>query len=151
LLHRKRTGRGQYVDLAQVEAAITLTGTAVVDYTVNGRHSERIGNRSGEPPMCPHGVYRCAPSDDERVGDDEWVAIAAANNEHWRALAKTIDRPEWAADKKLSSLDERFAREAEIDSGIETWTRPRSSKDGMQTLQSAGVPAGRVQRSRDLY
>src|SRR5205823_8229325 len=129
LLHRTRTGRGQYVDLAQVEAAITLTGTAVLDYTVNGRRSERMGNRSGEPQMCPHGVYRCAPSDDERVGDDEWIAIAVANNEQWRGLAETIGRNEWADAEDFASLNQRFAREPEIDAAIETWTRTRSSKE----------------------
>ncbi len=151
LLHRKRTGRGQYVDLAQVEAAITLTGTAILDFVVNGRRSKGIGNRSGEPRMCPHGVYRCAADEDERVGDDEWVAIAVEDDEQWRALASAIGRDDLRDDEGLASIDGRFAREAEIDAAIEGWTRARSSKEAMQALQAAGVSAGRVQRSRELY
>ncbi|HEY7269959.1 MAG TPA: CoA transferase, partial [Dehalococcoidia bacterium] len=96
LIYRRRTGKGQHVDLSQVEAAITLTGPALLDYTVNGRASSRIGNRSGHPAMAPHGVYRSAPDTREGgVGDDEWVAIAVANDEQWRALTCSMGHPEW--------------------------------------------------------
>src|SRR5206468_442732 len=59
LLHRRRTGEGQHIDLSQTEAAITMTGISLLDYAVNGRASTRIGNASGDPMMAPHGVYRC--------------------------------------------------------------------------------------------
>jgi crotonobetainyl-CoA:carnitine CoA-transferase CaiB-like acyl-CoA transferase len=151
LLHRRKTGDGQHVDLSQVEAAIGLTGTAILDYTVNGRASARDGNRSAQPPMCPHGVYRCAAAPDDPAGDDEWVAIACETDDDWRALARAIGRDAWAADGALASVNGRMAREAEIDAAIETWTRPRSPREAMECLQTAGVPAGRVNRSRELY
>jgi crotonobetainyl-CoA:carnitine CoA-transferase CaiB-like acyl-CoA transferase len=150
LLHRRRTGRGQHVDLAQVEAAITLTGTAILDKSVNGRDSTRIGNASGEPPMAPHGVYRCAPDPDPRVGDDAWVAVAVATEAQWQALCNVIDAPDLAADPGLRSIEGRRACAAAIDSAIEAWTRQRTPWQAMDALQAAGVPAGAVQRSRDL-
>lgn len=150
LLHRRRTGRGQHVDLSQVEAAITLTGTAILDYVVNGRPSTRIGNAAGEPPMAPHGVYRCAPDPDPQVGDDSWIAIAVETADQWRALCAVIDAPDLAADPELATLAGRRRRAAEIDAAIEAWTRPRSPWQAMAALQAAGVPAGAVQRSRDL-
>ena len=98
LLHRRRTGRGQYVDLSQVEAAITLTGTAILDYTVNGRASQREGNRSSQPAMAPHGVYRCGGPEDDAAGDDHWIAIAAATEGQWHALATALGHDEWRRD-----------------------------------------------------
>lgn len=150
LLHRRRTGEGQYVDLAQVEAAVGLTGTAILDYAVNGRPSQRIGNTSGEPPMAPHGVYRCAADPDPQVGDDAWVAVAVATDDQWQALCRTVDAADLAADPCLATVAGRLADAARIDVRLEAWTRERDPWQAMDALQAAGVPAGAVQRSRDL-
>jgi benzylsuccinate CoA-transferase BbsF subunit len=150
LLHRRRTGQGQHVDLSQVEAATTLTGPAILDAVVNHRPSTRIGNTSGEPAAAPHGVYRCAPDADPQVGDDAWVAIAVETDQQWRALCGAIGAEELAADSSLASVDGRLQSAGRIDTVIEAWTRQRSPWEAMDALQAAGVPAGAVQRSRDL-
>lgn len=150
LLHRRRTGRGQHVDLSQVEAAVTLTGPAILDYAVNGRPSTRIGNTSGEPAMAPHGVYRCAPDPDPRIGDDMWVAITVETDAQWQSLCGIIGRPDLSSDPRLCTLAGRMDHAGEIDAAIESWTRQRDPWQAMDELQAAGVPAGAVQRSRDL-
>ena len=58
--YKKRTGKGQYLDCSQVEPGIGMTGTAVLDHAVNGRHYQRTGNRSPYKPAAPHGAYPCA-------------------------------------------------------------------------------------------
>jgi crotonobetainyl-CoA:carnitine CoA-transferase CaiB-like acyl-CoA transferase len=151
LFHRKRTGDGQYVDLSQVEAAIALTGAAVPDYAVNGRRSDREGNRSRWPAMAPHGVYRCRPEDGDPIGDDDWIAIAIETEEQWRALATTVGRGEWLTDARLASVEARMEHHDALDEQISAWTREHTAKDAQRQLQAAGVPAGRVQRSRELY
>lgn len=150
LLHRRRTGEGQHVDLAQVEAAITLTGPAILDYVVNGRVSRRLGNASGEPAAAPHGVYRCAPDPDPQVGDDAWVAVAVETDEQWRSLCAVIDGASLADDPALATVAGRLADVGRIDAAIEAWTRRRTPWEAMDALQTAGVPAGALQRSRDL-
>jgi crotonobetainyl-CoA:carnitine CoA-transferase CaiB-like acyl-CoA transferase len=64
LYHRNETGEGQWIDYATTEAALTLNGPALLDYTVNGRPLRRPGmphsNRSQSPPMAPHGIYPSA-------------------------------------------------------------------------------------------
>jgi crotonobetainyl-CoA:carnitine CoA-transferase CaiB-like acyl-CoA transferase len=150
LLHRRRTGAGQHIDLAQVEAAITLTGPAILDHVVNGRPSTRIGNTSGEPRMVPHGVYRCAPDPGPQVGDDAWVAIAVETDAQWRALCEAVGAADLAAEPALASLEGRLAAADRIDAAIERWTRQRTPWEAMDALQAAGVPAGALQRSRDL-
>ena len=76
LYHRNKTGEGQYVDLSCTDAALTLNGPALLDYTVNRRPMRRPGsphsNRNVFPPMAPHGIYRSK-------GNDRWVAISAQN------------------------------------------------------------------------
>ena len=79
LYYRKRTGRGQYVDLSQWEAAIALLGDAILGYLMNGHQPPRLGNR--DPVMAPHGFFRCAPARDGELPEgllpeDRWISIA---------------------------------------------------------------------------
>src|SRR4051794_35590288 len=82
LYHQRRTGEGQWVDLACVEAGVAMAGPAVLDATVNGRTLREDGavnsNRSQSPAMAPHGIY---PSRDE----DSWVAVACRHDADWGA------------------------------------------------------------------
>src|SRR5438552_15397107 len=107
LLHRRRTGDGQWVDLACTEAALTLNGPALLDWTVNARPSRREGqphsNRNTPPPMAPHGIYPCR-------SDDEWVAIACRGDVDWVALAGLIAEP-WTAEGAYAKLDGRLANQ----------------------------------------
>ena len=98
LYHRNKTGEGQYVDLSCTDAALTLNGPALLDYTVNGRPMRRPGsphsNRNVFPPMAPHGIYRSK-------GDDRWVAISARNDDDWQGICEVIGRPELASDSRI--------------------------------------------------
>jgi benzylsuccinate CoA-transferase BbsF subunit len=146
LYQREQTGCGEHVDLSQIEAAITLTGTAILDFQVSGRQSAPQGNRSRHPATAPHGVYRCA----DEYGHDRWIAIACYSDEQWDALVAALGSPAWAARDDLRCLSGRLAAQDELDRAIDGWTRPQLAQQLMQTLQRAGIPAGVVQNHRDL-
>ncbi|HEY8489404.1 MAG TPA: CoA transferase [Dehalococcoidia bacterium] len=146
LWQRRETGCGEYVDLSQIEAAITLTGPAILDYQVNGRPSAPEGNRSRHPSAAPHGIYRCADED----GRDRWVAIACYTEEQWEALAAAMGAPAWTAEERFASLLARLEHQDALDRLLEAWTRPQRAHDVMHALQRAGVPAGAVQHHGDL-
>ena len=57
LRHRDQTGRGQYIDLAQLETALHFLAPAILQYSANGQVMNRDGNRSDS--AAPHGVYPC--------------------------------------------------------------------------------------------
>ncbi len=141
LLYRRRTGRGQLIDLSQVEAAAALLGGPVLDYAVNGRVQERSGNRC--PWVCPHNAYRCK-------GEDRWCVIAAFTEQEWQTLARTIGREEWIADPRFETGAQRKRHEDVLDSLIEAWTRERLPDEVMDTLQAAGVPAAALRRPGEL-
>ncbi len=146
LYQRSRAGYGEHVDLSQIEAAVTLTGTAILDYQVNGRESAPQGNRSRHPAAAPHGIYRCADED----GRDRWIAIACYTDDQWQALVEAASRPAWATDSCLADLPGRLAGQDTIDSALNAWSRPQIAQDLMRRLQRLGVPAGVVQNHRDL-
>jgi crotonobetainyl-CoA:carnitine CoA-transferase CaiB-like acyl-CoA transferase len=145
LLHRQRTGEGQWVDMACTDAGLTLTGTAVLDWTVNARPSRREGspdsNHSEHPAMAPHAIYPAR-------GDDEWIAIACRSDADWRALAATI-AADWARDAKLATLAGRFAAQSALDAQLASWTRGFEKYALARELQAAGVPAAAVAKPEE--
>lgn len=140
--YRRRTGRGQYIELSQLEAAIHCLGPAILDYTANRREQTRDGNR--HPAAAPHGAYRC-------VGDDRWCAIAVFSDSEWRALCEAMGNPVWTRDKRFDTLASRLEHTDELDRLLEKWTAGHSPGTVMALLQAAEVDAGVVQDARDLH
>jgi crotonobetainyl-CoA:carnitine CoA-transferase CaiB-like acyl-CoA transferase len=140
LWHRRRTGRGQLVDLAQLEAVASLVGPTLLERAVDGGTSVPTGNASLEGPAAPHGVYPCA-------GDDRWLAITVFTDDEWDALARAIDEP-WT--RRFAARAARLADAAALDEHVTAWTRTRDADETMALLQRAGVPAGRVADAEDL-
>lgn len=140
--HRKRTGKGVYIDLAQYEAGLQFMAPAVLDFGANGHIMERMGNR--DQMSAPHGVYPCA-------GEDRWCAISACSDEEWRRLSEAMGDPEWAADPRYDTFEGRKAGEDDIDEHLGLWTRGFEPRELMTFLQDKGVSAGAVNRVQDLY
>jgi crotonobetainyl-CoA:carnitine CoA-transferase CaiB-like acyl-CoA transferase len=137
--HRRRTGRGQYVDQAQMESALYFLAPELLDYQVSGRLPRRNGNEA--PDAVPHDAYPCA-------GDDEWCAIAIETDAQWQALRQVLGNPQWAA-AGLDTIAGRHAQRDMIDRELAEFTAQHAPRALMEWLQAAGVPAGMVQRSSD--
>ena len=135
LHYRRRTGKGQHIELAMRDGALQLIGEPIMDFALNGRVQSRIGNR--HPSKAPHGVYPC-------VGEDKWVAIAVASDEEWGVLCDAIGRPDLAADDRFDTVLGRLAHQDEIDGALSAWTRERDHYAVMHTLQAVGVEAAAV-------
>jgi crotonobetainyl-CoA:carnitine CoA-transferase CaiB-like acyl-CoA transferase len=140
--HRRRTGEGQYVNLAQLEATISVIGEVMMEALVSGDDPPRRGNRT--PEASPHGCYPCR-------GEDRWCAIAVFDEAEWQALCRTAGHPEWAADPRFATLARRRENEDELDRRIASWTAERDPYDVMAALQAAGVAAGVVQTTADRF
>jgi benzylsuccinate CoA-transferase BbsF subunit len=141
LEYRHKSGEGQYIDLSQTEAMAGLLGGAILDYQVEGREVEPVGNGSTE--AAPHGVYRCK-------GEDRWCAIAVFTDEDWRGFKRALGNPPWAEDKKLATFSGRLENKAKLDRLVEEWTKGHTAEEVMALLQGEGVAAGVVQDARDL-
>jgi benzylsuccinate CoA-transferase BbsF subunit len=143
LFERRRTGRGQLVDLAQLEAVASLLGPVLLERAVDGAASGATGNASVEGDAAPHGIYRCA-------GDDRWIAITVFSDAEWRGLVAAMGRPPWALDAGLATTAGRLARRAEVDERLAAWTRTMSPHVATSRLQANGVPAGPVADAADV-
>jgi benzylsuccinate CoA-transferase BbsF subunit len=139
--YRRRTGRGQHLDISQLEAALHFMAPLVLDYANNGREPTRLGNR--HPAAAPHGAFPCQ-------GEDRWCTIACMTDAAWQALCRVMGAPSWAQEERFATVLGRKAHEDELEQRLGEWTRQWEAQALMHTLQQAGVPAGVVQMNRDL-
>ena len=141
LHYRRRTGKGQYIDLSEQEAAIPLAGAALMDFAMNGRLPERIGNRS--PWAAPQGCYRSR-------GDDDWLVISIESDDEWTAFCQATGHPDWAEDERFDDMLNRHKHHDELDQLIESWTTERDHYEAFHLLQEAGVKAAPVLNGKEI-
>ena len=139
--HRRRTGEGQQIDLAQIEPTIALLGPTLLNRTVNGRSTTRAGNE--HPYAAPHGVYPCE-------GEDRWIAIAALTDEAWRSLCVVLGEPDWSCDASFDTGAGRWECRRMLDERLVAETQRWNAEALMEALQARGVAAGVVQNARDV-
>ena len=132
LNHRAVTGEGNYVDFSMAEALTASIPEALLDYQMNDRVPELMGNADSQ--HCPHNVYRCK-------GSDRWLAIAVTSDEEWRALCSVIGRYDLSEDAALADAKGRREQQHKIDAAITEWMQHHEDYEAMGVLQDAGIPA----------
>ena len=141
LMHRLRTGQGQFVDISQTQATSSTIPEVLMDFSANGRSGQRFGNQ--DTVMSPHGCYPCR-------GDDRWITIAVATDEEWQAVCRVLGQNGWAADPRFNDSFSRWKNRDELDALIGTVTSTWDAHELMHALQKDGVAAGAVLDSKDL-
>lgn len=143
LHHRNRTGEGQYIDLAQIEAAIHFLEPMLLDHAINGRVAGLRGTDSDR--ACPHGVYRTA-------GTERFIAIAAEGTRQWRALLDTMPvlRARFG-DPRFDDLDARLAARDELEDAVAQACADADAFALASALRRGGTPASVALRASDLH
>ena len=132
LIHRQKTGEGQYIDVSSTECISTLVGPQLMEYTMNKRSPQRTGNQ--DSIMAPHNCYRCK-------GNDKWISIAVATVEEWNALCRAMGNPSWTGEEGFSDGFNRWKNRTKLDGHIGKWTINYTHYEVMELLQRAGVAA----------
>jgi len=140
--YRRKTGKGQLIDVSQFEVGLQLLAPSLINYSVNKKEEKAKGNSSDS--AVPHGVYRCK-------GDDRWCAISVFTDAEWQAFCKAIGEPDWLKKPKFRTAMGRKKNEAQLNRLIERWTSQHEAEEVMKMLQKVGVAAGIVQNAEDLY
>jgi crotonobetainyl-CoA:carnitine CoA-transferase CaiB-like acyl-CoA transferase len=141
LLHQRRTGEGQHIDLSQVQAMFPLAAPWLIEQSITG---EVRRNGSRHPLFVPNGAFRCA-------GDDEWIVVSLTNDDAWPALCGALGRDDLAKDPALRTAVGRRGREAEIEAALAGWAGGRGPDQAMAELQAVGVAAGVARAPGQLF
>lgn len=135
LERRDQTGEGLLVEVPMIEVALNVTAEQMLEYQRSGEVLERQGNRG--PHAAPQNLYACA-------GDEEWAAIAVANDDQWEALRNALGRPPWTNDPELASHRGRQRAHDRIDRELAAWFADQPLDAAITRLADAGVPAAPV-------
>jgi benzylsuccinate CoA-transferase BbsF subunit len=141
LRHRKKTGEGQYIDLAQAESTTCLMGDAIMEYFMTGRERGMKGNRN--PYMAPHNLYPCK-------GEDRWASIAVKTENEWRSFCDAIGNPPWTKENRFSDKQNRIRNQEKLDEFVGRWTRNYTPYEVVDILQKAGVAASALLEEQEI-
>jgi benzylsuccinate CoA-transferase BbsF subunit len=142
LIHRNRTGEGQYIDISEWEATTSLLGEPLMDYFMNGRIQGTTGNR--DTSIAPNGFYPCK-------GKDEWVSIAIKTDEEWLDFCNATGNPHWIEDERFSDNYSRLLHQDELDELIIQWTANYTPQEVTDILQKSRVAAAPFMISKQQY
>ncbi len=135
----RRTGRGQFVDVAMYDAVVFLCETLIANYGYDG---VSLGPRgAGHPNLCPFDIYPAA---------DGSVAIAAPRPQQWEDLCRAMGRPDLVEDSRTHDVRARVENRKFVNAVISAWTSPLPKSRVVEALQGR-VPCGPVNTAEDLF
>ena len=137
LNHRQRTGEGQRIDAAMIEAVAVQLGDAMLEFDGNGNLRGPSGNH--HPRIAPHNVYR--------TKGDSWLAIAAETDEAFSALAQLAG----INDDRFASMALRKSNESALDEAISKWAANVDADATAVELCRLGIAAARVEPFEEIY
>ncbi len=140
LEQRRKTGRGQVVDVALYESVFSVMESMLPEFDALGIVRERTG--SILPGIAPTSAYRC--------NDGSYVLIAGNGDSIFKRLALAMDRADLANDPTLAHNDGRAARQAWLDNEIETWTSVHAPEVVLAAMEKADVPASKIYTVADI-
>ena len=135
----RRTGVGQFLDVAMYDAVLALCETIVYSYSRAGVVREPAGN--GTPVLCPFDIFSTR---------DGAVAIAAPGDNHWGILCDAMGHPDLANDDRCRSNPRRVANSAFVRGVVSDWTSSHTTREVVATL-GGKVPVGPVNTAKDIF
>ncbi|GAA1859161.1 hypothetical protein GCM10009836_44220 [Pseudonocardia ailaonensis] len=132
LYERERTGKGQFVDTAIVNAHLLNNSQAwmTADGTESGMRPRLDRDQTGWDAL--YRLYRSA--------DDAWICIAVRSQVHWEALCRTLGRAELLADPRFDGSASRAVHDEELTAALREAFAGRTAQDWFDALDGAGVP-----------
>jgi crotonobetainyl-CoA:carnitine CoA-transferase CaiB-like acyl-CoA transferase len=134
VLHARRSGRGQVVDLALYETALRLQETVVVRHQRLGEVAQRQGTEA--PSVAPAGIFR--------TRDEGWLALSGAGDQPFARLCQAMGVPEAVSDPRFATGASRLEHRAEANRMVADWVARHDLVEAETLLAEAGVPAAAV-------
>lgn len=135
----QRSGEGQFVDVAMVDAILAVCERTVFQYSVTGQVPRPEGN--GHPLLCPFGLFPAR---------DGHVSLGVPNDRFWAPLARIMGQAALATDPRYATSEARLARREEVDRIVGAWTA-RHSKAELAQLLGGEIPFGPVFAADDIF
>lgn len=135
LFRRERSGTGDYIDVAMLDATLGFMASAVVPYLVTGKALARTGNTgySGQPTSALF-----------TASDGRLISLGVVQQHQFVVLARLLGREDWLADPRFADPDLRRANTADMQAELGAELRKRSAEEWETLMSQAGIPCGMV-------
>jgi len=135
LYEREETGKGQYIDMSQIEALVSVMPEPILEWQMSGTVPQPQGNRN--PAMAPHGVFPCR-------GDDRWITLAVPDDDAWRGLLSLPELPPLLHKARYCSAQARLDGAESIERELANWTKEQDRDELAVRLHAVGIAAAPV-------
>lgn len=140
LIHRERTGQGQFIDMALLDSQVAVLANQALNYLVSGRVPQRMGNT--HPNIVP---YQPFPT------RDGYVVIAVGNDGQFQRLCRLLGCEELAGDDRFATNPARVAHRDELVPVLAERTRAYTRDGLLASLEENTVPAGPINTIEDVF
>ncbi len=135
----QRTGRGQFVDVAMVDAILAVCERVVFQYSATAQVPGTEGN--GHPLLCPFGLFPAR---------DGFVSLGVPNDRFWHLLVAQMGDPALAADPRFATNEARVAHREEVEAAVGAWTA-RHTKRELAGMLGGEIPFGPVFGANEIF
>ncbi|HMN66864.1 MAG TPA: CoA transferase, partial [Burkholderiaceae bacterium] len=133
LLHRERTGEGQYIDVALLDVQVAMLANMNTNFLVSGQPPKRWGN--AHPNIVPYQAFRAA---------DQWIVVAVGNDDQYRRFCDLGGRADLYADERFARNRDRVRNRETLVPLIAALIAQRPAAWWLEGLERAGVPCGPI-------
>ncbi len=140
ILAALREGAGRRIEVSLLDSGLAGLVNAAQAALSTGVEARRYGN--AHPSIVPYEPFETA---------DGWVAVAAPNDQLWRALCHACERPELADEPRFAHNRDRVENRDDLVRTLTRTFRTRTADEWLAALQAGGVPAGKVRGVREAF
>jgi formyl-CoA transferase len=140
VVHRDRTGIGQYIDLSLLDVQIATMCNVASNYLTSGASPKSWGNASAN--IVPYQTFKAS---------DGWIIVAAGNDSQFRHFVESGHEPQLADDPRFSTNPERVRHRAELDPLLQKMVLQKTKKEWIELLDTANVPCGPINNFKEVF
>jgi formyl-CoA transferase/CoA:oxalate CoA-transferase len=133
LYWREKTGRGQYIDMALLDAQVLLLSHQAFNYFATGEEPRRMG--SAHPNIVPYQAFETS---------DGYIIVTVGSEKLWEQFCKAIGRPDLIENPKFRTNADRVINREELIEELERVFKPKPTRFWIEELEKAGVPAAPI-------
>ena len=137
---RHTTGRGQHIDMALLDVAVSVMANQAMNYLATGNAPSRMGN--AHPNLVPYAVFDCA---------DGWIIIAIGNDSQYQRLCEVLGLPALATASDYAANADRVQNRAALTAALQAVTRGWTRDDLLAALEARNIPAGPINDMADVF
>ena len=140
LVHRERTGKGQFIELALLDTIVAFNANQIVAYFCSGKIPARWGNAHGQ--VVPYEVFPTA---------DGHIILAVGNDSQFASFCQTAGCPELAEEPRFKTMSQRIVHRGELIPLITEIMRTRAKHEWIEALEAANVPCGPINNMKEVF